>query len=359
MSPEPAWCPRNLRESSNTELLRRYVYGPGSDEPILWYEGAGTSDKRYLHADERGSIIALSNASGTVTQVNAYDEFGIPQAKLPSGAPGSTATTSFGRFGYTGQAWFPEIGLYHYKARTYSPTLGRFLQSDPIGYGDGLNFYNYVGGDPVNNTDPSGLLNTPTKFPRSDPPRVTGGWRITITTTYSTGRVTVTTFTIPGITSVGGSRGSSTPLSGSLSGGGGGSDGGGRAEGDAASGDENTPIVVTASVSRSLVDTYFFFNQGKKANLYKNLRALLGDRFNDSQISGILSDILAQRATTVADLVAFSNVTPGVNNTVSLSKSQKTIIDRFIQGLPRNGLNIDAINYFNGGISSGRIRIGS
>lgn len=48
-----------LRESSNTGLLRRYVYGPGSDEPILWYEGAGTSDKRYLHADERGSIVAL------------------------------------------------------------------------------------------------------------------------------------------------------------------------------------------------------------------------------------------------------------------------------------------------------------
>jgi hypothetical protein len=39
----------------------------------------------------------------------------------------------------------------------YSPTLGRFLQTDPIGYGDGLNWYNYVGGDPVNATDPSGL----------------------------------------------------------------------------------------------------------------------------------------------------------------------------------------------------------
>lgn len=34
---------------------------------------------------------------------------------------------------------------------------GRFMQPDPIGYGDGLNWYNYVGGDPVNATDPSGL----------------------------------------------------------------------------------------------------------------------------------------------------------------------------------------------------------
>ena len=56
------------------------------------------------------------------------------------------------------QAWLPEIGLNYYKARLYSPTLGRFMQSDPIGYGDGVNFYDYVGGDPVNFTDPSGLF---------------------------------------------------------------------------------------------------------------------------------------------------------------------------------------------------------
>ena len=35
----------------------------------------------------------------------------------------------------TGQQWLPELGMYHYKARIYSPTLGRFLQTDPIGYG--------------------------------------------------------------------------------------------------------------------------------------------------------------------------------------------------------------------------------
>ncbi len=39
-------------------ILRRYVPGPGTDERVVWYEGAGTSDRRWLHADERGSVVA-------------------------------------------------------------------------------------------------------------------------------------------------------------------------------------------------------------------------------------------------------------------------------------------------------------
>jgi len=126
-------------------LTRRYVHGPGVDAPLVMYVGSGTTTRRWLHADERGSIVAISDASGNAIATFTYDPYGVP----------SDFTGS--RFLYTGQMALPEVSLYHYKARTYAPLLGRFLQTDPIGYAGGLNLYAYVGGDPVNGRDPSGL----------------------------------------------------------------------------------------------------------------------------------------------------------------------------------------------------------
>ena len=91
----------------------------------------------------------VSDSQGNrVWQAN-YSPFG--QASI---ATGSTLTFNL-RF--PGQYFDAETGLHYNYYRVYDPATGRYIQSDPIGLAGGLNTYGYVGGNPDNHTDSSGL----------------------------------------------------------------------------------------------------------------------------------------------------------------------------------------------------------
>jgi RHS repeat-associated protein len=125
-----------------------YAYGPGTDQVLsdVALNANGTvAGKTLLFGDHEGSIRQEIDSSGTKHFIE-YDGFGNIIA-------GSLNTI----FGYTGQQWDAETGLYYYKARYYDPQQGRFISEDPTGLGEDINMYRYVGNNPISNTDPTGL----------------------------------------------------------------------------------------------------------------------------------------------------------------------------------------------------------
>jgi len=129
-----------------------YSFSQGPDE-VLNQLNVASGTRETMIPDIQGSIVAnLDAGSGALTKAG-YQAYGEN--------PGLTS----GTFRFTGRRFDPETagsisepsGLYYYRARMYSPTLGRFMQTDPIGYRAGGNLYAYGGNDPLSLVDPYGF----------------------------------------------------------------------------------------------------------------------------------------------------------------------------------------------------------
>ncbi len=94
------------------------------------------------------------NRIGSVIGTSSMDQITGMYGYTPYGA--STGGLSGTAFGYAGYRWDSETNLYHTQTRSYDPAMGRFIQTDPIGYAGGRNLYAYTGGDPLNKVDPMG-----------------------------------------------------------------------------------------------------------------------------------------------------------------------------------------------------------
>ncbi|MEV8443248.1 colicin E3/pyocin S6 family cytotoxin, partial [Actinosynnema sp. NPDC051121] len=118
-----------------------FVHGP--DGPIAQVGSAGT---QWFFHDQIGSTRALVNGSGTIVGKYGYTEYGVASRT-------GTATTPLQ---YTGQYTDAETGFVYLRARYYDPATAQFLTVDPK-VGETGTPYSYVGGDPLNDLDPTGL----------------------------------------------------------------------------------------------------------------------------------------------------------------------------------------------------------
>jgi RHS repeat-associated protein len=150
-------------DASGNELAR-YVHGPQSDDILAKISPTGAV---YYIQDGNQNVTTITDERGAVLERYTYDVYGA--ATITDGAGNVLTVSGVGnRFLFTGRELISQIGIYDYRNRVYSASLGRFLQTDPIRFSAGdVNLYRYVGNGPVNGRDPMGLcqgININTNF---------------------------------------------------------------------------------------------------------------------------------------------------------------------------------------------------
>jgi RHS repeat-associated protein len=150
-----------LEEDVGGVAKAQYVYSP-ADGSLIERDRDATgngqlSERLYAQTDANGDVTALVNAAGQVVERYVYDPYGTVTV-LDANWNQRAGSQYAWRYLFQGGRYDSATGYYHFGARDYSPSLGSWLEQDPLGLGAGdPNVYRFVGGNPVNATDPSGL----------------------------------------------------------------------------------------------------------------------------------------------------------------------------------------------------------
>jgi RHS repeat-associated protein len=134
-------------EASSGSVYHFYIRDPAGNLLAIVNDNSGTLTTRYPVLDGIGSVIGLTNGTGTVDDTTKYDPYGVVI---------SNTGTDYNPFGYTSGYTDSTTGLIHLGARYYNPADGRFTQPDPSGQES--NLYGYAGDNPVTFVDSTGLL---------------------------------------------------------------------------------------------------------------------------------------------------------------------------------------------------------
>ncbi len=130
-----------------------FVYGTWVDDVLCMHKSGSTY---FYHHIALGSVSTLTDMAGVVVERYEYDGYG--QVSMTNNSYDTLNQSVVGNpYFFNGRRLDAETGLFYYRARHYDPQHGRFLQRDPLGYVNGMNLYEYVGGNPINLVDPLGL----------------------------------------------------------------------------------------------------------------------------------------------------------------------------------------------------------
>jgi RHS repeat-associated protein len=149
--------------AGNVEVRDTLLLGDRALAQVAFsHDASGSWTKRvyYLHTDDIGSVIAVTDETGAVVDRFAYEPFGVPLN--PSNLAAAPLPASSGvQLRFVGRPYDAALGLSHLGARLYDPANARFLSQDPIlaDMSHGLSFdpYAYAFNNPISNVDAEGL----------------------------------------------------------------------------------------------------------------------------------------------------------------------------------------------------------